>query len=422
MKKDFIIKRDTYLNQLIDHRHNGLVKIITGIRRSGKSFLLFRLFKDYLISIGVAADHIIEIALDNRRWQSLRDPDACIAYVDDKLKDSSSMYYLLIDEVQYMGDFEDVLNTFLHTPNLDTYVTGSNSRFLATDVITEFRGRGDEIHINPLGFAEYCSIYPDKPWDEAWNEYSTYGGLPYVTLLQSGKERVGYLKRLFREVYIRDILEHNNIRGSQQMERLIDVVASAIGSLTNPQRIENTFRSNGLTLAAATARQYLDYFQEAYLIEKADRYDVKGRRYIGTPQKYYFTDIGLRNARLNFRQQEENHIMENVIYNELKLRGYSVDVGMVEINERQQDSRYRKVLTEIDFVANMGSKRYYVQSAFSLPSEQKTVMEERPLRNISDSFKKIVVVRENIMLRRSEEGITTMGLRQFLLDCNSLEL
>ena len=422
MKKDIVIPRDTYLTQLIDHRHNGLIKIVTGIRRCGKSFLLFRLFKEYLLSEGVPSDHIIEIALDDRRWQRLRDPDSCLAYVDSLVRSSSGMHYLLIDEVQYMREFEDVLNSFLHIPNLDVYVTGSNSRFLATDVITEFRGRGDEIHVNPLSFSDYCSIYPEKAWDDAWNEYSTFGGLPYAALIPVGKERANYLKRLFTEVYFKDILEHNSVRNSQQMERLIDVIASAIGSLTNPQRIENTFRSFGLTLSASTARQYLDYFQEAYLLERVERYDVKGRKYIGTPQKYYFTDIGLRNARLNFRQQEETHIMENVIYNELRLRGYAVDVGVVEINDRQADGNYRKLLTEIDFVANMGSRRYYVQSAFSLPDALKKSSEERPLRRLTDSFKKIVVVKDNIMLRRDEEGITTMGLKQFLLDPDSLDL
>ena len=422
MKKDIVIPRDTYLTQLIDHRHNGLIKIVTGIRRCGKSFLLFRLFKEYLLSEGVPSDHIIEIALDDRRWQRLRDPDACLAYVDSLVRPSSAMHYLLIDEVQYMREFEDVLNSFLHIPNLDVYVTGSNSRFLATDVITEFRGRGDEIHVSPLSFSDYCSIYPEKAWDDAWNEYSTFGGLPYAALIPAGKERVNYLKRLFTEVYFKDILEHNSVRNSQQMERLIDVIASAIGSLTNPQRIENTFRSFGLTLSASTARQYLDYFQEAYLLERVERYDVKGRKYIGTPQKYYFTDIGLRNARLNFRQQEETHIMENVIYNELRLRGYAVDVGVVGINDRQADGNYRKLLTEIDFVANMGSRRYYVQSAFSLPDTLKKSSEERPLRHLTDSFKKIVVVKDNIMLRRDEQGITTMGLKQFLLDPDSLDL
>lgn len=421
MKKEVVISRDGYLSQLIERKHNGLIKVVTGIRRCGKSFLLFRLFRDHLLAEGVARDHIIEIALDNRKWLRLRDPDACLAYVEGLVRASAGMHYLLIDEVQYMREFEDVLNSFLHIPELDTYVTGSNSRFLSTDVITEFRGRGDEIHVCPLSFADYCALYAEKGWDDAWNEYSTFGGLPYAVLLPV-EARGRYLRRLFAEVYVKDILERNSVRSSHQMERLIDVIASAVGSLTNPQRLERTFRSEGLTLSAATARQYLDYFEEAYLVERAERYDVKGRKYIGTPQKYYFTDIGLRNARLNFRQQEETHIMENVVYNELRLRGYAVDVGVVELNERQQDGSYRKKQTEIDFVANMGSRRYYVQSAFALPSASKSWAETRPLRSLGDSFRKIVVVRDNIMLRRDEEGITTMGLKQFLLNPDSLDL
>ena len=417
-----IILRNRYLEQLIARKHNDLIKVITGIRRCGKSFLLFKLFKEHLLSEGVEKSHIIEIELDDRRNKAFRDPDLCLEYVTGLLKDDG-MYYLLIDEVQYMSEFEDVLNSFLHIGNLDTYVTGSNSRFLSTDIITEFRGRGDEIHVRPLSFAEYSAVYPDMAWDDAWNMYHTYGGLPYAVLLEEEEKKAHYLKRLFEEVYLKDIIERNRVQNDLQMEKLLDVISSNIGSLTNPQKLENTFKSTGGTrLSAVTIKQYLDYFIDAFMVEKAERYDIKGKKYISTPQKYYFNDLGLRNARLNFRQQEETHIMENVIYNELRMRGYSVDVGVVEINERTDDGKYVRKQIEIDFVANKGSRRYYIQSAFALPTEEKVQQEERPLRNVSDSFKKIVVVKDNIMLRRDENGIVTMGLKQFLLNPDSLDL
>ncbi|KAB4253881.1 ATP-binding protein [Bacteroides uniformis] len=417
-----IIPRDRYLEQLIARKHNDLIKVITGIRRCGKSFLLFKLFKEHLLSEGVQKSHIIEIELDDRRNKAFRDPDRCLEYVTGLLKDDG-MYYLLIDEVQYMSEFEDVLNSFLHIGNLDTYVTGSNSRFLSTDIITEFRGRGDEVHVRPLSFAEYSAVYPDMAWDDAWNMYHTYGGLPYAVLLEEEEHKANYLKRLFEEVYLKDIIERNHVQNDLQMEKLLDVISSSIGSLTNPQKLENTFKSTGGTrLSAATIKQYLDYFIDAFMVEKAERYDIKGKKYIYTPQKYYFNDLGLRNARLNFRQQEETHIMENVIYNELRMRGYSVDVGVVEINERTDGGKYVRKQIEIDFVANKGSQRYYIQSAFALPTEEKVQQEERPLRNVPDSFKKIVVVKDNIMLHRDENGIITMGLKQFLLNPESLDL
>lgn len=417
-----IIQRNNYLNKLIARKHNHLIKIITGIRRSGKSFLLFNLFKSHLLSEGVDKSHIIEIELDNRLNKELRDPDNCLKFVIKKIVDDE-MYYLFIDEIQYMAEFEDVLNSFLHIKNLDTYVTGSNSKFLSTDIITEFRGRGDEIHVNPLSFAEYYATCSDKTWDEAWNIYHTYGGLPYTALLENEEDKIAYLQKLFDEVYIRDIKERNKIIYDQQMQTLLDIISSGIGSLTNPQKLEKTFKSTGKAqLSASTIKQYLDHFIDAYLVEKAERYDIKGKKYISTPQKYYFTDLGLRNARLNFRQQEETHIMENIIYNELRLRGFSVDVGVVEINERQPNDKYVRKQIEIDFVANKGSRRYYVQSAFALPSEEKRIQEERPLINVSDSFKKIIVVKDNIQLHRDNEGVTTMGLKQFLLDANSLDL
>ncbi len=417
-----IIPRDRYLAQLISRKHNGLIKIVTGIRRCGKSFLLFKLFKEHLLAEGVPESHIIRIELDDRRNKKLRDPDVCLEHVLSLLKDKS-MYYLLIDEVQFMAEFEDVLNSFLHIDNLDTYVTGSNSKFLSTDIITEFRGRGDEIHIRPLSFAEYYAVYPDMAWDDAWNIYHTYGGLPYTVLLNKPEDKALYLKRLFREVYIKDVVERNNVHNNIQLGILLDIISSSIGSLTNPRKLENTFKSDGhMSLSAMTIKQYLDYFIDAFMLEKAERYDIKGKKYISTPQKYYFSDLGLRNARLNFRQQEETHIMENVIYNELRMRGYSVDVGVVEINEHISDKTYVRKQIEIDFVANKGSQRYYIQSAFALPSPEKAAQEERPLKNVPDSFKKIIVVKDNIMLHRNDGGITIMGLKQFLLDPDSLEL
>jgi len=417
-----VIPRDRYLELLVSRKHNGLIKIITGMRRCGKSFLLFKLFKEHLIAEGVPESHIIRIELDDRRNKSLRDPDVCLEYVTSLLKDERK-YYLLIDEVQFMAEFEDVLNSFLHIDNLDTYVTGSNSKFLSTDIITEFRGRGDEIHVRQLSFAEYCAVYPDMAWDDAWNIYHTYGGLPYAVLLDKAEDKAQYLKRLFREVYLKDIVERNKVQNNIQIGILLDIISSSIGSLTNPRKLENTFKSDGnMSISAATIKQYLDYFIDAFMVEKAERYDIKGKKYISTPQKYYFSDLGLRNARLNFRQQEETHIMENVIYNELRMRGYSVDVGVIEINERTSEGTYARKQIEIDFVANKGSQRYYIQSAFALPSLEKVAQEERPLKNVPDSFKKIIVVKDNIMLRRDDNGITTMGLKQFLLDPHSLEL
>ena len=415
-------KRSKYLQKLISHKHNRLVKIVTGVRRCGKSYLLFNLFKQHLLDSSVEASHIIEIVFDDRRRRNLRNPDACIEYVTSLIKDEQ-MYYLLLDEVQLMEDFEDALLTFLHIPNLDTYATGSNSRFLSSDVITEFRDRGDAIHIAPLSFSEYANAFPDKPWNDLWEEYYNYGGMPYAALLSSPEEKEDYLKRLFERTYIKDIVERYNIQEKQSMERLVNIIASSVGAPTNPLKLENSFLSMGKTkLSHVTISQYLDYLQDAFLVEKSVRYDIKGKNYISTPSKYYFVDMGLRNARLNFRQTEENHIMENVIYNELRMRGFSVDVGMVEIKEKQPDGTWQRKQLEIDFVANKGSRRYYIQSAFMLPDEQKQQQEERPLLRVDDSFKKIIVVRDNIILRRDDNGLVTMGIRQFLLDENSLDL
>ena len=430
-----IISRNKYLNKLVSHKHNHLIKIVTGLRRCGKSFLLFKLFKKHLLDNGVAPSHIIEIELDDRFNKELRNPDKCLEYVRSMVVDRE-MYYLLIDEVQYMSEFEDVLNSFLHIDNLDTYVTGSNSRFLSTDIITEFRGRGDEIRLYPLSMSEFYSVHSEMSWNDAWNCYWKFGGLPYVATLNDDEDKINYLQNLFKEVYIKDILERNRIKSDLALERLLDMISSTIGSLTNPLKLENSFKSAGATvsvyltlksagginLSSATIKSYLDCFEDAFLIEKAERYDVKGKKYISTPSKFYFTDIGLRNARLNFRQQEETHIMENIIYNELLMRGFRVDVGVVEIFEKNLDGKYNRKQIEIDFVANKGDNRYYIQSALSLPDMEKINQEERPLCNVKDSFKKFVIVKEDILIRKNENGIITMGLKDFLLNQESLSV
>lgn len=408
--------RKRYLEKLVAHKHNHMVKVVTGIRRSGKSFLLFDIFYNHLKGEGVEDDHIIMVDLENRRNKALRDPDALMTYIDGCLKDDE-MYYIILDEVQLVSEFEDVLNSYVKMPNADVYVTGSNSRFLSRDIITEFRGRGDEIHIYPLSPAEILEAMPDLNWDRLWQKYLNYGGLPLTVLSPSDEDRESYLKLLFKETYLRDIKERNNVQNDVGLEMLLDIISSSIGSLTNPSKLERTFNSLGKSkLSAVTIKSYLDYLEDAFLISRANRYDVKGKRYISTPYKYYFTDMGLRNARLNFRQVEETHIMENVIYNELLMRGYSVDVGVVEI--RVGDDRKQ---IEIDFVVNRGSQRYYIQSAYAMTSEEKRLQEIRSLRAVDDSFKKIVIVRDDILLRRDDYGIVTMGLRQFLTDERSLD-
>ena len=415
------IRRDRYLERLISHKGNGRVKIVTGIRRCGKSYLLFQLFKRHLIETGVKPNHIIEIQLEDRFNKELRNPDVCLAFIKTQIKDQKS-YYLLIDEVQLMDEFEDVLNSCLHIPNLDTYVTGSNSKFLSKDIITEFRGRGDEMYLRPLSFKEYRTIQPDKPFDDVWTEYMTFGGLPYCALLPSREEKADYLKRLFDEVFLRDIIERNRVQNDAQLESLLNVISSAVGSLTNPKKLEDTFTSSGTgKLSAFTIKQYLDYLCDAFMIEQAERYDIKGKRYISTPYKYYFTDTGLRNARLNFRQLEETHLMENVMYNELCLRGYSVDVGVVEINERQEDGKYVRKQIEVDFVCNKADERVYVQSAFSIPTTEKRQQEERPLVNVGDGFRKVVVTKDNVIRHNDENGILIMSLQEFLMDEGALE-
>lgn len=416
-----IIKRDMYLERLISHKGNKRIKIVTGMRRCGKSYLLFNLFKNHLIGDGVKPSHIIEIQLEDRINKELRDPDTCLAFIKKQIKDEKP-YYLLIDEVQLMSEFEDVLNSCLHIQNLDTYVTGSNSRFLSKDIITEFRGRGDEMYLRPLSFMEYKSTYPDRSFEEAWKEYITFGGLPYCALLSTREEKAEYLKRLFDEVFLRDIIERNKIRNDEQLESLLNVISSAVGSLTNPKKLEDTFVSSGAgKLSAYTIKQYLDHLCDAFMIEQAERYDIKGKRYISTPYKYYFTDTGLRNARLNFRQLEETHLMENVMYNELCLRGYSVDVGVVEINERQTDGKYARKQIEVDFVCNKSDERVYVQSAFSIPTTEKRLQEERPLANVGDGFRKVVVTKDNVIRHNDENGILIMSLQEFLMDAGALE-
>lgn len=409
-----VIKRDYYLNQLIASRHNGLIKIVTGLRRSGKSYLLFHLFNDYLKEQGVAHDHIIKVDLEDRRNAPLRDPDALLAHIDSKMVDDN-MYYILLDEVQHVPEFEDVLNSYLKIENADVYVTGSNSRFLSTDIITEFRGRGDQIHVYPLSFAEFMSVDNRHPLD-AWVDYYTYGGLPHVLTLETSKKKIDYIKNLYSTVYINDIVERYKIKGESELKELIQIIASAIGSPTNPNKLANTFKSlKNVSLSNKTIDNYLTYLCESFLTEKAIRYDIKGKKYINTLSKYYFTDMGVRNAILDFRQQEENHIMENVIYNELKIRGFQVDVGMVESRATDKDGNRVRKQYEVNFVANQGSQRYYIQSAFVMPTDAKERQESASLLNIDDSFKKIIIVKDYIKPKRNEDGIVTIGLIDFLL-------
>ncbi len=410
------INRDDYLNKLISRRENGMIKIITGIRRCGKSFMLDPIFKNYLLKEGIKENHIIKVDLDNIENEKYLDPHELNNYIKSKIKDND-MYYILIDEIQKVRNFEAVLNGFLSQRNLDVYVTGSNSKFLSSDIITEFRGRGDEIRIFPLSFLEFYSAYKGEK-ELAWNEYLTYGGMPLILSQKTDEQKSKYLMNLFELTYKRDIIERNTITKIDILDSLINILSSSVGSLTNPQKIYNTFISNGVTdLSKNTITSYLDYLLDSFLIEKVDRYDVKGKKYIQTPQKYYFADVGLRNARLNFRQQEENHIMENIIYNELLIRGYNVDVGVVEVREGD----VRKQL-EVDFVCNLGSKRYYVQSALNIDTPEKTLQETKSLNNIGDSFKKIIVVKDNIKLWRNDQGIVIMGIQEFLLNKNSLDL
>lgn len=410
------IKRDVYLNKIIEKRENGLIKIITGIRRCGKSYLLDPLFKNYLLESGVKEDHIIKLDLDERKNNKFLDPDQLDQYIRDLIKDNDQ-YFLILDEIQKVEDFESVLNSFLHIRNLDVYVTGSNSKFLSSDIITEFRGRGDEVRIHPLSFSEFYSAFNGTK-EEAWEQYVVYGGLPRILSFKNEVEKSEYLKNLFEKTYLDDIVERNNVQRVDVLDAVVNILASSIGSLTNPNKLSNTFESSGFKdVSVNTITSYINYLQDSFLIEKATRYDVKGKKYIQTPYKFYFSDIGLRNCRLNFRQQEETHIMENIIFNELLYRGYNVDVGVVEIREGDD-----KKQVEVDFVCNQYNKRYYIQSALSLPTREKTIQEERPLMNIPDNFKKIIVVKDDIKSWISEEGISIVGLKEFLLNPNSMDL
>ena len=414
--KSNIIERTDYLDKLIDSKENGLIKVLTGIRRCGKSYILDPIFKNYLLSTGIKEDHIIKLELDKEENKKYLDAHELNIYIKSQIIDKD-MYYILLDEIQLVKGFEFVLNGFLYERNLDIYVTGSNSKFLSSDIITEFRGRGDEIRIFPLSFSEFVNAF-DGDKNDAWKEYITYGGMPLILNQKTDEKKSNYLNSLFDLTYKKDIIERNNIDKEDILDSLINILSSSVGSLTNPQKIYNTFISNGITdLSKNTIISYINYLLDAFLIEKSERYDVKGKKYIQTPQKYYFSDIGLRNARLNFRQHEENHLMENIIYNELLIRGYNVDVGVVEVREGD----YRKQL-EVDFVCNLGSKRYYIQSALNIDEPEKKFQETRPLNSIKDNFKKIIVVKDDIKLWRNDDGIVIMGIQEFLLNKNSLDL
>lgn len=415
------IKRDLYLQQLIDRRHNGMIKVVTGVRRCGKSYLVFNLFNNYLKSNGVDDKHIIKVNLENRRNKKLRNPDALLEYIDAQLIDQD-VYYILLDEVQLVDEFEDVLNSYLDVPNADVYVTGSNARFLSKDVITEFRGRGDEVKIYPLSFAEFMSAF-DGSNQLGLDEYMTFGGLPLILSYKTEEQKSAYLKNLFEETYIKDIKERYQIRHEEEFEELLNIISSSIGSLTNPTKLSKTFQSvKHVTVNPETIKYYLEYLCDSFLVSKAMRYDVKGKKYIDTPYKYYFTDMGLRNARINFRQDEKTHLMENVIYNELLIRGFNVDVGVVPVVTRDADGKQVRTQLEIDFVCNQGSKRYYIQSAFRMNDEEKQQNEQAPLTKVNDSFKKIIITGEEGLVHRNEQGITTMSIYDFLLNPNALEL
>lgn len=414
------IKREEYLKQLILRKNNGMVKVITGIRRCGKSYLLFKLFKKHLLESGVKEDHIIEIALDGIENEELREPKVCYCYVQDAMKDNDT-YYLLLDEVQFMPRFEEVLNGLLRMENIDIYVTGSNSKFLSSDIVTEFRGRGDEIRVYPLSFAEFYSAY-DGDYDDAWNDYMIYGGLPQVAGLPTERQKAEYLKNIFANVYLKDVVERNHIQNVDELGTLVDILASVIGAPTNPTKISNTYASERkISYSSRTISNHIDFLAEAFLISKAKRFDIKGRKHVGANLKYYFTDLGLRNARLNFRQQEPTHIMENIVYNELLVRGYNVDVGIVDVFGRDKEGKRTRKQLEVDFVVNQGDQRYYVQVAYDMTSEEKQVQEFNSLRNIPDSFKKIVIVNGTQKPWRNDEGFVIMGMKYFLLNNDSLE-
>ena len=414
------IKRNRYLNTLISKKHNGLIKVITGMRRCGKSYLLFTLFKEHLRSDGIDEDHIIEIAFDAFENKKYRDPDVLYPYLKEQIKDDA-MYYVLLDEVQLLGEFESILNSLIRMKNVDVYVTGSNARFLSKDVITEFRGRGDEVHMYPLSFAEFMSVYPGTKQD-GWNEYMLYGGIPLVLEFTTPDQKIAFLKSLFEETYISDIVGRHNIRNKAELEELLNILSSAIGSLTNPQKLSATFQTvKKKKISNSTIKRYIDYLCDSFLIDSAIRYDVKGKKYIDTPVKYYFTDMGLRNARLNFRQIEETHSMENIIFNELKMRGFNVDVGVImQYETNEKGTNIRKQL-EIDFVCNQGSKRYYIQSAYAIPDQAKMEQEQRSLMLTGDFFKRMIITKDTPAPYYNESGVLIMNVYDFLLNENSLD-
>ena len=414
-----VIERNKYLQELINSRHNGLVKIITGMRRCGKSFLLFRLFRRFLEDNGVADDHIVEMAFDDYAFKEFRNPDKFYAYVKGKITDDRP-YYILLDEVQMLNEFEDVLNGLLHIPNADVYVTGSNAKFLSKDIITEFRGRGYQIHVSPLSFAEFMSVY-EGDREDGWNEYLLYGGLPPVVLLKTDEEKVKLLDSLLAETYIIDVVNRNKIKNDAELNDLFKILASGIGGLTNPQRLANTFLSvKNVSVSPATIKKYIECLSDAFLLEPCNRYNVKGRKYIGTPLKYYFSDLGIRNALLGFRQQEKTHLMENAIYNDLCARGYSVDVGNVEVNTVDEKGTKVRRMLEVDFICNRGYKRCYIQSALSLPDREKMQQESASLLRIDDSFMKYIITGDRIKKYQNDDGIVIMNVFDLLLDEQSV--
>lgn len=415
------IRRDIYLNKLISKKHNGLIKVVTGMRRCGKSYLLFNLFKEYLVNEGVNENHIIEIAFDSFENRKYRDPEVLFPYLMEKIADNE-MYYVLLDEVQMLDDFESVLNSLGRKKNVDVYVTGSNAKFLSKDIITEFRGRGDEVHMYPLTYSEFMSVY-DGDKQEGWRDYVLFGGIPLVLGFETADQKSDFLKSLFEETYISDITGRNNIRNKAELEELLNILSSAIGSLTNPSKLSATFKSvKNKSISKDTIIKYIDYLKDSFLIDSAMRYDIKGKKYINTPSKYYFTDLGLRNARLNFRQVEETHAMENIIFNELKVRGYNVDVGVVVMNEVDKNGKKIRKQLEVDFVCNKGSKRFYIQSAYALPDKEKMEQEQRSLVNTGDGFKKIIITKDAVAPLYNDEGILVMSVYDFLLNPDSMEI
>ena len=415
------IERKKYLDELISLRHNGMIKVVTGMRRCGKSYLLFEIFASWLEKNGIASDHVIKLDLEDYKNREMRNPDNLCAYVESRITDDA-MHYLLLDEVQMLGHFEDVLNGFLRMRNVDVYVTGSNAKFLSKDIVTEFRGRSFEVKMYPLSFGEYMSVYQGSV-QAGFNEYMLYGGLPQILSYAMEEQKAKFLKSLFDEVYIKDIKDRYEIRKDDDLEELINIMASGVGSLTNPNKLANTFRSEKKSgISYDTVKEYIDYLCDSFLVEKSTRYDIKGKRYVNAPYKYYFMDLGLRNARINFRQSERSHLMENMVYNELRIRGFNVDVGIVPVVMADESGRQRRFSFEVDFVCNLGSRRYYIQSAYRMESDEKIRQERASLLKVDDSFKKIIVVGEESPVTRDEVGITTISIYDFLLKENSLEL